>query len=530
VAEPSLAVDAQLEEADEAAGIVVSGVTKRFGGQIALNRVTLSIKPATVHAIAGENGAGKSTLIKILAGVHQPDEGRIFIDGLEVRVPSPREALELGFGFVHQRLDLVSSMTVRENLTLTMTYPRVGPTPIIDWSEVEQRARRSIKDVGLDLRPKTAVRDLTLAQQQLVALARILLLEPRFIVLDEPTASLDAVEAANLLAFISTQRDAGRTIVFVSHRIDELLQIADEITVLRDGRLIETLARQAVTRPALVRLLGGAEEAESRPGHSGSPIAAAKREPRLEVRELTSPGLDESTTLEILRGEVVGLAGLVGSGRTTLARLISGVDQPTSGSTILDGAKVDSHNQSDAARRGIVLLPAERGGALVHTFGVRQNISLGHLSNYSWRGALIRHSAERRMADRYIHNLSIKAAPNSVISSLSGGNQQKVLIARALDLSPKTLVLDEPTAGIDIRTKEYIYDLIRRLARNGVSVLFISSELEELPLVSDRILIFSRGRVLEELPGSATRAEIVGALFRDLASTAVEERSDGPSC
>jgi ABC-type sugar transport system ATPase subunit len=494
----------------------VRGVTKRFGGQTALRDVSLAIRSGSVHAIAGENGAGKSTLIKILAGVHEPDEGEVLVRGVAQRIANPRVAQELRLGFLHQRLNLVPSLSVRENLLLTTAYPTAGGVKI-DWREVDSRCSQALATAGIDVAPTLPVRDLNPAQQQLVALARVLMERPDVLVLDEPTATLGASDTAHLLDVIRAQQNAGATVIFVSHRLDEILELADTVTVLRDGRLVETTVRSALTRAALVQLLGGAtqeaEQLEAAPQAAGA-VPRKRQHTLLELDGVESPDLDNPVSVSIDAGEVVGLAGLVGTGRSTLATILAGGGTVSAGSIRVDGSEVSLRNRRAAIAHGIVLVPPDRGEGIVPDFDVRQNLTLGHVSQYTWKGLVINRRAERRATAGYVEQLAIRGAKGGAAArNLSGGNQQKVLIARALDRSPRVLVLDEPTAGIDLGTKEYIYGLVRSLAADGLGILFISSELEELPLVADRTLVFSRGLVTHELPGSASRNEIVHRLF-----------------
>ena len=493
----------------------VRGVTKRFGGQVALDDVSLSIVRGSIHAIAGENGAGKSTLIKILAGVHEPDEGEIVVRDVATRIPNPRSAQNLGLGFLHQRLNLVPSLSVRENMLLTTSYPTSGIGKI-DWSEVDARCSRALETAGIDVEPTRPIRELNPAQQQLVALARVVIERPEVLVLDEPTATLGAADTTHLLDVIRAQQRAGATVIFVTHRLDEILALADTVTVLRDGCVIASQPRTALTRRGLVHLLGGAtEEAEALDTtHHSSTGPREGRDHLLELRGVTSTDLDHRVDMAIDAGEVVGLAGLVGAGRSTLATILAGGGTVSGGTILVDGKEVWLRNRRDAIAHGIVLVPPDRGEGIVPGFDVAQNLTLGHVSQYAWKGLIINPRAERRATARYVDKLNIRVPKGDAAArNLSGGNQQKVLIARALDRSPRVLVLDEPTAGIDIGTKEYIYELVRSLAADGLGILFISSELEELPLVADRTLIFSKGQVSHELPGSAGRSEIVLKLF-----------------
>jgi len=503
------------EEVPGVPALEVRGISKRFGGQLALHDVSLAIEKGSVHAIAGENGAGKSTLIKLLAGVHEPDGGEIRVGGEPTRITNPRVARALRLGFLHQRLNLVSSQSVRENILLTSSYPTTAGK--IDWAEVDRRSAAVLETAGIEVDPRRPVGELNPAQQQLIALARVLIEEPDVLVLDEPTATLGASDTEHLLGVIRAQQRRGATVIFVSHRLDEILELADTVTVLRDGRLVTSQPRRDLTRARLVQLLGGAaEEAEKLESGDEDDHIDGRRggTPVLEVRGLESPDLDNPVDLTLHAGEVVGLAGLVGSGRSVLATLLAGGGTVSAGSMLVDGREVTLRDRHDAIAHGIVLVPPDRSEGIVPDFDVAANLTLGHVKRYTRWGFLIDARAERKAAQRYVEQLNIRLAKGgSAARNLSGGNQQKVLIARALDRSPRVLVLDEPTAGVDIGTKEHVYRLVRSLADDGMAILFISSELDEIPLVADRTLVFSRGLVTHTLPGSATRSEIVHRLF-----------------
>jgi ABC-type sugar transport system ATPase subunit len=485
------------------------GVTIRFGGQLALSDVSLEVRQGSIHAIAGENGAGKSTLIKILAGIHRPDTGSLQVSGQHVVIRDPWNAAELGLGFLHQHLSLVHGLTVRENLLLTTRYP-TRQRVRIDWRAVQERAEHYLNLVGLNVDPCALVGDLTPGQQQLVGFARVLLQDPKVIILDEPTAALGEVESRNMLEIIRQRQSSGVTVIFISHRLDEIMKIASRVTVLRDGKLVATVERSAVTREQLVHMLGGAGEHHEHMGlfRARAPVA------RLEAKEVVSTGFNNPITMSIDPGEVVGLAGLAGSGRTRFAEVLAGARPVFSGSLIVNGSSVRLRNRRDAIRHGIVMLPADRSRAVIPDFTIPPNITLGNASGYAYRHLVLAKRREKLAANRYIRELRIKTGKSDGrMRYLSGGNQQKVLLARALDLKPAILILDEPTAGIDIATKEYVYQLVRDLASTGMSVIFISSELDELPLVSDRILVFAGGQITAHMTGRSSRAEIVAELF-----------------
>ncbi len=491
--------------------IGLEGVSKVFGGQAALADVNFSVRRGSVHALVGENGAGKSTLIKIFAGIHHPDTGRVLVAGEERRIHSPRDAANLGIGFLHQHFDLVPDLAVRENLVLTTGYPR-GLLGRIKWRDLDLKVSAALTRAGISPRLKTPVRELNTPQQQLVALSRVLLQDPDVIFLDEPTASLGEADTSHMLHVIKDQRQAGKTIVFISHRLDEVLDVADSITVLRDGRVETTTPREAVTHRDLVALLGGVADEEIT-AHSA---VARPATPRLEVRAIASRPDHQPVSLAVWPGEVLGIAGLVGSGRSHFASLVAGRIPLTVGDILLDGKAIRLRGVRDALRHGIALLPETRTEALVAEFSIADNITLGHLQPYCWHGLVIQRRRVEQAASVLVERLAIKGSKeDDEVQLLSGGNQQKVLLARVLELHPQVLLLDEPTAGIDIATKQFIYGLTRDLAADGLAIIFISSELEEVSLVADRILVWRNGGWITELPGGTPRARIVNKLFQE---------------
>jgi ABC-type sugar transport system ATPase subunit len=483
-------------------------VSKAFGGQLALAGADVAVARGTIHALIGENGAGKSTLIKIFAGVHQPDSGEIVVDGDVCQITGPRDARDRGVGFLHQDLHLIPHLTVRENLLLTVGYPRRGSR--IDWARVDEIAAEYLPLAGAAVSPRATVASLSGAERQLVAFARVLLQQSQIIFFDEPTASLGDTESRHMLDVLKAQRERGTTIVYVSHRLDEVLELADTVTVLRDGRVVDTVGREGLTRDRLITMLGGI------PGEAHAPDLASRADsgtPRLQVRNLAAEDGDRGTSLDLWPGEVLGIAGLVGSGRTRFASMLAGLRPIAHGDIVVDGEPVHAGGVGAALKRGIVLSPESRAAALVADFGVAANVSLGQLDAYSRRGLVVDRQRERDAAQAHVERLRIKgSAERDEVRLLSGGNQQKILLARALERRPKVLVLDEPTAGVDIATKQFIYRLVRELAASGIGIVFISSELDEVSLVADRIVIWRHGPVAE-LPAGTSRAAIVARLF-----------------
>jgi ABC-type sugar transport system ATPase subunit len=490
------------------------GVSKQFGGQWALREADFALRTGSIHALVGENGAGKSTLIRLFAGIHEPDAGEIRVRGEEQRIRSPRESRDLNIGFLHQQLHLVPDLSVRENVVLANGYP-TGRSAQVAWRRVNRLAEESLALAGASVDPRALVGELPTAQQQLVAFARVLLQQPDVIFLDEPTASLGEADSRHMLEVLREQRARGTTIVYISHRLDEVLDLCELVTVLRDGKVVSTTAAEGLTRDELVRMLGGVPDEHATPQRTAASTRAGAP-PRLELRNVVAAEDRAPVSLELHPGEVLGLAGLVGSGRSRFAKALFGIPPIVAGEVLVDGERVQIGSARDALRHGIVLVPENRAEALVGDFGIAPNVSLGHVERHAVGGIFIQRRREEAPAREFVRQFAIKGSKEGdEVGLLSGGNQQKVLLARALDLKPRVLILDEPTAGIDIATKQFIYRLTRELAATGMSIVFISSELEEVSLVADRIAVWIEGRQVDELPAGTSRAAIVARLFAD---------------
>ena len=481
---------------DEASPLLAAeGVHKRYGGVHALRGVRLDVRAGEVHALVGENGAGKSTIINILAGAVRRDEGRIVLDGREVDFRSPAESQGAGIAVIHQELATMPALSVAENLFMGRLPSHGGR---LDHRTLRTRARALLADVGLDVDPRVAVGRLSVSQQQLVEIARALGLRARVLVMDEPSASLTEHETRRLLALARRLREQGVAILYVSHRMNEVFALADRITVFRDGGYVGTVATRDTTPAAVVGMMVGRELAAA--SHYE---ARATGDTALEVRGLTRrragaqgevPLADVSLTVR--RGEIVGMAGLVGAGRSEVARAVFGVDRYDEGEILLEGRPVRFRSPREAIAAGVAMVPEDRKGlALFLEKPVRWNVTMAGLRALSPRG-LIQRRRERALAAEYVQRLQIRTpGVEAPVRVLSGGNQQKTVLARWLATTPKLLILDEPTHGVDVGAKAEIYALVRALAREGMAILLISSELPEVLDLSDRIVVMRAGRV-----------------------------------
>lgn len=483
------------------------GVSKRFPGVHALDDVSIEILPGEVHAVIGENGAGKSTLMKILAGAQPPDSGVMKIDGQQVSISGPRAAQDLGISIIYQELSLVGALSVGENIFLGDLPTRSGNWQV-DWPAVWQQSSELLQRVGLHVRPQTLARDLGTGQRQMVEIARALHRKVRVLILDEPTSSLSERETARLFEIVELLRSQGVGIVYISHRLTEIFRIADRVTVLRDGKLVGTVQVADATEEDLVRMMVGRDLSRlfTQARETDAPV-------RLEVRNLSRRGVLHDISFHVRGGEIVGLAGLVGAGRTELARCLFGADLISSGQILLDGKPVSIRTPGDAVDQGIALVPEDRKlQALVPVMGIRENVTLPVLDRLG-SAFFPSRSQEREMVGGYIENLRIRTPHmEQRVSALSGGNQQKVVIARWLATRPKVLILDEPTRGIDVGAKAEVHALIARLAESGVAILLISSELPEILGMSHRVLVMHEGRLVADIPRSeATEESIMAA-------------------
>jgi ABC-type sugar transport system ATPase subunit len=470
----------------------LQNVTKHFGGVTAVEDVDFDLRTGEVHALVGENGAGKSTLMKIVHGLYTPDEGTLEVDREAVEFASPRDAEAAGIAMIPQELDLFPELSITENLFVGRQRPRTR-WGTLDRAAMRAETRERLRSLGVDMDVTTTVKGLSAANQQIVAIARALVGEARAVVMDEPTASLTEREVQQLFRIISELTSGGVGVVYISHRLDEVFAISDRITVLRDGHHITTAPANELDTEELVRLMVGRplNELFTRSPHSPG-------EEALEVRGLSRAGEFEDVDLDVRRGEIVGLSGLVGAGRSEVAQCIFGIRPPDSGEIRIDGEDVQIRSPQAAMERGIFYVPEERRSqGLILPFSIKNNITLSILDRISRFGFVPR--AERQTADRFARDLSIRGAKMSdPVSRLSGGNQQKVVLAKSLAREPSIMLLDEPTRGIDVGAKSEIYRLIDDLAKEGKAILLISSELEEVLSMSDRILVMREGHITGE--------------------------------
>ncbi|MBO9404473.1 MAG: sugar ABC transporter ATP-binding protein [Thermomicrobium sp.] len=483
-------------------------ITKRFPGVVALEGVSLTVFPGEVLAVVGENGAGKSTLMKILSGALQPDEGEILLQGRPVRFSDPRQALEHGIGIIYQELSVIDALSVGENVFLGRLPQRTGLPGAVDWPRVWHEAAQVLARVGAPIDPRQPVRGLSVAQKQLVEIARALSQDVQVLILDEPTSALSLQETERLFEILRGLRAQGVAIIYISHRLEEVFALADRVTVLRDGRVVGTLPIGEATRDGLIRMMVGRDlsayfrEVQSRPGV-----------PRLEVRGLARADVLYDVSLTVRAGEIVGLAGLVGAGRTELARCLFGVDPIDAGEILVDGRPTRIRSPREAVLHGIVLVPEDRKlEGLVSSLSVRENVSLSVLARLARFGFPSRRR-EEELARSFVQRMRIRTPSlEQRVLNLSGGNQQKVVLARALATNPKVLILDEPTRGIDVGAKAEVHALIAELAETGMAILLISSELPEILSMSHRILVMSGGRIVAEFArGEATEERVLRA-------------------
>jgi ribose transport system ATP-binding protein len=472
----------------------VRDIRKHFAGVQALDGVSLAVQPAEVLALVGENGAGKSTLMKILAGIHRPDSGEVLLDGRPAHLHGVRDALQRGIILIHQELNLAENLSVAANIFLGREEVVGGPVGWLDNRRMDADARALLIRVGLAVRPDRRVGDLPPGQRQLVEIARALGQDARLIIMDEPTSSLTQKETDRLYEVVDDLKKHGISVVFISHRLAEVLRVADRVEVLRDGRNAGGLRKDQISREALVRLMVGRD---LKGFYHRRHKPAADAPVRLDVRGLTfAGGPSLPASFAVRGGEIVGMAGLVGAGRTELACAIFGVDRPAGGDVRLEGRPVAIRTPRDAIDHGIFLVPEDRKrSGLVLESSVNENISLANLAAFAWN-LLIRTGAERRNATERSAALDIRTASiDTMVGTLSGGNQQKVVLAKWLSMTPKVVIFDEPTRGIDVGSKSEIYSLMRGLADSGVAVLMISSDMEEVIGVSDRIVVMREGGI-----------------------------------
>jgi len=466
------------------------GISKRFPGVQALSNVDLTVWPGQVHAVVGENGAGKSTLMKILAGEQRPDEGTVELFGEQVEFSTPRDAVHRGIGMVHQELTLVPSLSVSENVLLG-SLPRRGG--VVRWKEAHRRTTEVLAGLGVSIDPRKSVSDLSVSQSQLVEIARVYAKGPRVLVMDEPTSSLGEHETQRLFQAVRILRGKGVAVIYISHRLREVVEIADHVTVLRDGRCTGSRPTAGLGTNEMIKLMVGRDLTEvfpKTPAEIGEPI--------LRVEGLRSDGVFEDISFEVKAGEILGLAGLIGAGRTEVARALFGLD-PSDGHVTVDGVEYSRRGPSAALAAGLAYVPEDRkADGIIASMCTRENLTLAVLDKVCTRG-VVRNGADRKLAGEFVRRLDVSPPQLSTsVNSLSGGNQQKVVIGKWLASEPKVLILDEPTRGVDVGAKADIHQIIGSLAAAGTAIVLISSELQEVLAVSDRVLVMHQGRITAE--------------------------------
>ena len=478
------------------------GISKRYPGVLALADVTLTVRAGEIHALVGENGAGKSTLMKVLSGAIQKDSGEISIDGEPVTINSPRDAHDLGIGIVYQEFSLVPALTVAENIMLGRLPHHAG---FLDRAAMDRQARHYLDMLGVSIAPTAQAGTLSVAQQQLVEIARVLAMRPRLIVLDEPSAVLGGSDLERLFEVLRRLQERGISIIYISHRLDEVFRLANTVTVLRDGAVVEALPVTHLDHAGLIRRMVGRELEGDLVDHFGEPGG-----PLLEVDSVYRTGVLHPISFNVRRGEILGIAGLRGAGRTELARCIFGADPRDGGTVRVAGHPIPAASPGAAIAAGIGFVTEDRKReGLILNLSVRENVTLAGLKRLA-NLALIQRQAEKRRVTDLTAQLQVRAVSAEVAAgSLSGGNQQKVVLAKWLHIDARVLILDEPTRGIDVGAKREIYRLMREIADNGAAVLMISSELPEVIGVCDRILVMHEGRLAGELHRGASEEQIM---------------------
>lgn len=475
--------------------IKMTNISKSFSGNQVLNNVQFSLEPGEIHALMGENGAGKSTLMKILTGIYTRDSGTIEVKGKEVHFTSPKQAEDAGIAVIHQELNILPHLSITDNMFLgnEETYGRSG---IVKTKAMEAKTKKALMDLGLDIDPAAAASSLSVGQQQIVEIAKALAVEAEVIVMDEPTAALTDREIDTLFATIRELQGRGVSFIYISHRMEEIFSLCDRITILRDGEFVGDKLIAETSFEEIVQMMVGRELGERFPQRN-----AAIGEVKLAVKGLSRKDCFEGVSFDIHKGEVVSIAGLMGAGRTEVAQSIFGYKKANSGTIEFNGKTVNIKNPKHAKELGIGYITEDRKTeGLIVDFTIEENVSMTNLSSISKNG-LISKKKERSLYDSMVKRLGIRTSgPEQTAKSLSGGNQQKVVIAKWLGIEPELLILDEPTRGVDVGAKKEIYSIINELAERGVAILMISSELPEVIGMADRVLVMHEGKVTADLP------------------------------
>jgi len=472
----------------------MEGISKSFPGVQALDNVDFEVYPGEILGFVGENGAGKSTLVKIISGVYSKDRGTMYFKGQPVEIHSPQEAQRIGISTIHQELALVPHLSVSENVFLNREEIKVRTIGMVDFKTMNQKAEETLKSLGVDISGKRLVKELTVAAQQMVEVAKALSMNASLIVMDEPTSSLSSKEVEALFDAMRRLKKRGVSVVFISHRLEEVLRVVDRVIVMRDGHRVGTLPIAEATEEKLIRLMVGREVGlfPKERAEIGQPV--------LEVRGISGDNGVRNVSFAVHKGEILGIAGLMGAGRTEVARLICGADRLTEGTVFIEGRKVKIHTPADAVRHGIGWIPEDRKQhGLVLGMTVRDNITMAILRRISGLLGAVSQRKENDIAKHYVDALSvITPSLTQTVRNLSGGNQQKVVLAKWLSTEPKVLIMDEPTRGIDVGAKAEVHALMSRLAQQGIAIIMISSEMPEIIGMSDRVIVMCQGRVTGE--------------------------------
>ena len=491
----------------------MAGIGMRFPGVLALDDVSFEVAAGEIHALVGENGAGKSTLLKILSGAQQPNAGTISFDGDNVTLPTPYDAQRLGIATIYQEFTLAPNMTIAENVFIGR---EPGKGVFVNWRKMIADTRTITQQVGLERKPLAVVRDLNVAEQQMVEIARALSMKSRLIVMDEPTSALSSSEVDKLFRIMRNLKAQGLSVIFVTHRLEEVMKVCDRYTVLRDGKQVGSGRVAETNLDGLIQLMVGREVkallfAQREPAALGDVALRVERLNRRGNSQDPHAAVLDNVGFEVRRGEILGIAGLVGAGRTEMSRAIFGADPFDSGRVIVDGHEVNIRSPQDAIRHGIGLVPEDRKQqALFLALAVGTNLSMAAHDRIKRWGIFVDEAAERAMVEEYRQALNIRmAGPEQIIANLSGGNQQKVVLARWLALRPKVLIVDEPTRGIDIGAKVEVHNILFELARSGIAIVAISSELAEVMAISDRIVTMREGRVTGAIERAKATEEVL---------------------
>lgn len=481
------------------------GIDKSFSGVTVLKGAELNIEPGELHALMGENGAGKSTLMKIIMGIYTKDAGKVILDGQEVDFKSARDALDAGISMIHQELSPIPEMTVAENVFLGREQKKIKGLPFVDKKELNRKTQELLEEYDLSeyIKPNMKMKDLNIAQIQMMEIIKAVSYNSKVIIMDEPTSSLSEKETETLFRIIANLKEKKVGIIYISHRMEEVFELADRVSVLRDGQFIGCVKVADASREQLINMMVGRELEGGYPSNT-----AEKGEVVLELKNFTRKGVFKNVNLQVHAGEILGMAGLVGAGRSEVMRALVGYDKLDSGEIILEGKKIEIKHPKDAIKHHIIMASEDRKQlGLVLCRNIKENVSLQNFDKMS-SGSFINKVKEIQLAKQYTEEMSTKMnGIGDLVSSLSGGNQQKVVLAKCLMSDPKVLIMDEPTRGIDVGAKATIYNIMINLAKQGIAIIMISSEMPELIGMSDRVIVMAEGEVKGELVGEEAKSQ-----------------------